>query len=59
MDPEVRQQLYGGEISDYYPTKIKNTRPETDYKNIGDLYQQILSKQTPIDGSIKDKIVFQ
>lgn len=59
MDPEVKQQLYGGEISDYYPVKIKNTRPETDYKNIGDLYQQILNKQTPIDGPIKDKIIFQ
>ena len=59
MNPEVKQQLYGGEITDYYPTKIKNIKPETDYKNIGDLYQQILDKQMPNNNTIKDKISFQ
>ena len=64
MNPEIRQQLYGGEISDYYPIKSKNVSPEKDYKNMGDLYQQILNKNNPpnppnppnLPSQIKNKI---
>jgi hypothetical protein len=45
MNPEVKQQLYGGEISDYYPDNKKQTSPETDNKNIGDIYQQIINNK--------------
>ena len=44
MNPEVKQQLYGGEISDYYQTK-KTTTPEQDNVNIGNIYQQINQKK--------------
>jgi hypothetical protein len=60
MNPETRQQLYGGEISDYYLIKNKNISPEKDYKNINDLYQQILNKNNTLNlpDQIKNKITF-
>jgi hypothetical protein len=48
-NPETRQQLYGGEISDYYPSKNKQVSPEKDMKQMGDIYQQILNKNNPLN----------
>lgn len=61
MNPEIKQQLYGGEITDYYPCNKKNTSPEKDQKNLGDIYQQIANKHNTLNlhTSIKDKIIFQ
>jgi len=42
LSPEVRQQLYGGEISDYY-REIKPTNI-SDNKALGDIYDRIKSK---------------
>jgi len=57
-NPEVRQQLYGGEIADYYPSKNKQVSPEGDMKQMGDIYQQILSKNNPLSlpTPLKNKI---
>lgn len=44
MNPEIKQQLYGGEITDYYLYNKKNNSPEKDLKNLGDIYQQIALK---------------
>lgn len=58
MNAETQQQLYGGEITDYYPNKDKNNSPEKDTKNISNIYQQILNKNNPLNlpGSLKNKI---
>jgi hypothetical protein len=58
MNPEIRQQLYGGEIADYYPCKDKNISPEKDNRNIGNIYQQILNKNNPLNlpSVLKNKI---
>jgi hypothetical protein len=58
MNAETRQQLYGGEITDYYPNKDKNNSPEKDTKNINNIYQQILNKNNPLNlpSSLKNKI---
>ena len=37
MDAEIKQQLYGGEISDYLP-KAKDTTLKDDYKKMEDIY---------------------
>jgi len=57
-NPEVRQQLYGGEIADYYPAKDKQVSPEKDMKQMGDIYQQILNKNNPLNlpATLKNKI---
>jgi len=43
MDAETKQQLYGGEISDYLP-KAKETTLKDDYKKIEDIYSSIKKK---------------
>jgi hypothetical protein len=57
-NPEVRQQLYGGEIADYYPVKNKQVSPEKDMKQMGDIYQQMLNKNNPLNlpATLKNKI---
>lgn len=57
-NPEVRQQLYGGEIADYYPSKNKQVSPEKDMKQMGDIYQQMLNKNNPLNlpTALKNKI---
>lgn len=43
MDAETKQQLYGGEISDYLPkSKIKDIKD--DYKEIENIYNNIKRK---------------
>lgn len=56
--PETRQQLYGGEIADYYPFKNKQVSPEKDMKQMGDIYQQMLNKNNPLNlpTALKNKI---
>lgn len=49
MNPEIKQQLYGGEITDYYTNSNKNNSPEKDLKNIGAIYQQIANKNNPLN----------
>lgn len=42
MHPELKQQLYGGEISDYYKetlVKQKSQGVEQDYKDIYSVYK--------------------
>lgn len=41
-NPEIRQQLYGGEISDYY--KNIKTAPADDNKELSSIYDQIARK---------------
>ena len=57
-NPEVRQQLYGGEIADYYPSKNKQASPEEDMKQMGDIYQQMLNKNNLLNlpVTLKNKI---
>ena len=57
-NPEVRQQLYGGEIADYYSSKNKQVSPEKDIKQMGDIYQQMLNKNNPLNlpATFKNKI---
>ena len=57
-NPEVRQQLYGGEIADYYPANDKQVSPEKDMKQMGDIYQQMLNKNNPLNlpANLKNKI---
>lgn len=43
MDAETKQQLYGGEISDYLP-KVKETTLKDDYKKMEDIYSSIKKK---------------
>jgi len=38
MDAEKKQQLYGGEISDYYKRPLES---KNDNKEIGQIYDQI------------------
>jgi hypothetical protein len=61
MNPELKHQLYGGDISDYYPEaqKVKQSNtPEQDNKSLSDIYKQILSKKNPLGlpNNIKNKI---
>ncbi|NBP00761.1 MAG: hypothetical protein EBU90_11640 [Proteobacteria bacterium] len=60
MNPEIKQQLYGGEITDYYPNSKKSSTPEQDNKNISNIYLQIAKKNNPLNlpDSIKNKITF-
>lgn len=45
MNPEVKQQLYGGEISDYMPKPPAQQKSiEQDNKNLSNLYQQVVNK---------------
>jgi len=57
-NPEARQQLYGGEIADYYPSKNKQASPEEDMKQMSDIYQQMLNKNNPLNlhATLKNKI---
>ena len=43
MDAETKQQLYGGEISDYLP-KQKEKTIKDDYKDLEDIYNNIKKK---------------
>jgi len=43
MDAEKKQQLYGGEISDYLP-KPKEKQLKDDYKEIENIYLNIKRK---------------
>lgn len=48
MDAEVKQQLYGGEITDHYP-KLQDKVPyKNDNKALEDIYSQIQQKQKSI-----------
>ena len=52
MHPELKQQLYGGEISDYYKEtllKQKSQGVEQDYKDIYSVYK------TNVVNNIKNK----
>lgn len=49
LDPERLAQLYGGDISDYYPEVRKNiekkeTSVEQDFKNLNDIYDNLIKK---------------
>jgi len=46
VNPEIKHQLYGGDISDYYTDKHKNIKPKSDNKNMAEIYQQIINRQT-------------
>jgi hypothetical protein len=48
MDAEIKQQLYGGEISDYLP-KAKETTLKDDYKKMEDIYSLIKKKLFSLD----------
>lgn len=48
MDAEIKQQLYGGEISDYLP-KAKETTLKDDYKKMEDIYSLIKKKSFSLD----------
>jgi hypothetical protein len=50
MDAETKQQLYGGEISDYLP-KAKETTLKDDYKKMEDIYSSIKKKSFSLDTS--------
>lgn len=48
MNAEVKQQLYGGEISDHYP-KLQDKLPyKNDNKALEDIYDKIQKKQKNI-----------
>ena len=46
---EIRQQLYGGEISDYLPggTKKNSTENKEDLKKISDIYSNLVKNKLP------------
>lgn len=46
MDAERRQQLYGGEISDYYKRPLES---KNDNKEIGDIYDKIKNKKPSLN----------
>jgi len=48
MDAETKQQLYGGEITDYFP-KAKETNIKDDNKKIEDIYSKIKKKSFKLD----------
>lgn len=48
MDAETKQQLYGGEITDYLP-KAKETNIKDDNKKIEDIYSKIKKKSFKLD----------
>jgi hypothetical protein len=50
MDAETKQQLHGGEISDYLP-KAKETTLKDDYKKMEDIYSSIKKKSFSLDTS--------
>ena len=46
MHPEIRQQLYGGDIADYYPVKQQIKSLEEDNKDLSSIYNnQVASKK--------------
>jgi hypothetical protein len=45
MHPELKQQLYGGEISDYYPNNQSVKTSEEDNKALSDIYKEIITKK--------------
>jgi hypothetical protein len=45
MHPELKQQLYGGEISDYYPNNQSVKTSEEDNKALSDIYKEITTKK--------------
>jgi hypothetical protein len=48
MDPETRQQLYGGDISDYY-NRPKTDSIEKENKDLADIYMGIKKKTNPLN----------
>jgi hypothetical protein len=38
MHPEIRQQLYGGDIADYYPAQQQIKSSEDDNKDLSNIY---------------------
>ena len=45
MHPELKQQLYGGEISDYYPNNQSIKTSDEDNKALSDIYKEITTKK--------------
>jgi hypothetical protein len=44
MHPEIRAQLYGGDISDYYKKQeVKDTKQEN--KDLADIYDKIKKRE--------------
>lgn len=58
IHPELKHQMYGGDISDYYIKNKQNTSPAEDNKNIADIYKQITNKNNPLNlpDNLKNKI---
>jgi hypothetical protein len=48
MDAEKKQQLYGGEISDYY-RKPTEKKLKEDYKDLENIYNDIRKKLLGLD----------
>jgi hypothetical protein len=48
MDAETKQQLYGGEISDFLPKKTEKELKD-DYKAIEDIYLNLKKKSLKFD----------
>lgn len=46
MHPEIRQQLYGGDIADYYPARQQIKSLEEDNKDLSSIYNsQVAGKK--------------
>lgn len=61
MNPEVKHQLYGGDISDYFPqknTEKKDNSPEKDLQTLGDIYSNMVNRRKGLPG-IKPEIMKQ
>lgn len=59
MNPEVKQQLYGGDISDYYlqrEIEKKSKSPEQDSKSLSDIYSNMVAKKNILP-SIKPELM--
>ena len=53
MNPEIRQQLYGGDISDYYSQRElekKSKSPEQDSRSLSDIYSNMVAKKNILPG---------
>ena len=53
MNPEIKQQLYGGDISDYYPQRElekKSKSPEQDSRSLSDIYSNMVAKKNILPG---------
>lgn len=50
MDAETKQQLYGGEISDYLPKRAEKELKD-DYKAIEDIYLNLKKKSFGLNTS--------